>query len=327
MRDIFPLVFVFAPTENQKGDFSKHVPEPMIFEEFSVKEVRNIYLRQKAATTIYNLANNLKVLHGLFVKVANSTARKFQAKLVQLREQAKLQTDEMYSDIGVKRSKIEEIEELFKYKLIRFYKKIIGPHARRLSAGNLSKEEAFAIKYLNFNPRVLVVFDDATTELLELIKEGKRKVKGETTQDGEIIKHFFFKGRWANITHWYAFHDDNKLDTDIRKNAFYSIFFDRQVALAFFQRTANNFTTIEKKKAEVIINAVFDKSAPEHAKLVYSRAEKKFYYLVADPVPNDFTMCSDIVGKFCSQILKKDIGIDTNNPFSKKFEENIGFSL
>jgi len=326
MFDIFPTVFIFAPTENQKGDFGKHVPAPLIFEEFGIKNIRDIYLRQKAATSIYNNANNLKVLHGLFMRVANAKAKQFQKKLVLLREKAKHQAASMYTDLGARKAKLEEIDDMFKYKLIRFYKRIIEPYTRRLKTQDLTKEEKFAIKYLNFNPRTLIVFDDATTELLELIKEGKKKVKGEATKDGEIIKHFFFKGRWANITHWYAFHDDNKLDTDIRKNAFYSIFCDIQVALAFFQRTANNFTSIEKKRAETIINAVFDKkTAPEHAKLVYSRLEKKFYYLVADNVPEDFQMCSHAVRKFCSQIVKKEGGMDMNNPFSKKFEEFINF--
>jgi hypothetical protein len=326
MYDIFPTVFVFAPTENQKGDFGQHVPIPLIFEEFGVKEVRNIYLRQKAATSIYNNANNLKVLHNLFIRVANGKAVQFQKKLILLKEKAKHQTAGLYSDSSVRKAKIEEIEDLFKYKLIRFYKKIIGPHIRKLQTQELSKEEKFAIKYLNFNPRTLIVFDDATTELLELIKEGKKKVKGEITKDGEIIKHFFFKGRWASITHWYAFHDDNKLDTDIRKNAFYSVFCDKQVALAFFQRTANSFTTVEKKRAETVINAVFDeKTAPKWAKLVYSRMEKKFYYLVADDVPDNFQMCSHAVRKYCAQIVKKESGMDMNNPFSKKFEEFINF--
>lgn len=329
MKDIFPTVFVFAPTESEKGDFGKHVPSPMIFEELTIGNIRNIYLRQKEASRIYKIANDVTVLRSLFERVASAESIRLHSHLERLKEIAIEKTNRQYpgiSEMGLRKSKINEIIDIFSNKIVQFYKKIISPYAEQLKNRNdITKKEKYALKFLGLNPRTLIIFDDATSELLNLIKEGKKKLKGQNSgENNEVLKAFFFKGRWANITHFYSFHDDGGLDTDIRKNAFYSVFCDQQVALAFFQRTANNFSSVEKKKAEAIINVVFDKSvSPRFAKLVYAREEKKFYYLVADEVPEDFKMCSRVVRNYCEKVKKKTDMIDTSNPFSKKFEEGI----
>jgi hypothetical protein len=325
MQHLFPLVFIFAPTNDEKHDFDNIVPIPLIFTEFGLEDIKSIYQRQKAATQIYNMANNLKVLYSLFNRVAQPKARQIYRKILLLRLKILKRIPETYEAESVRKAKTQSVEELFKYKFIKFYKSVIAPHIRMLLTQNLTKEEKFAIRYINFNPRTLVVFDDSTVEILNLIKEGKKKIKGQINQSGEHIKNFFFKGRWANITHWYAFHDDARLETDIRKNAFYSFFCNRQVALSYFQRPANNFSPADKKRAEAAINMVFSDTAPsKHTKLVYAREEGKFYYVVAEDVGN-FTMCSDQIRAYCEKIKTNDKLTDTNNPFMSRFTEKINF--
>ena len=325
MRKLFPIVFAFAPTNYEKHDFDKVVPIPLVFEEFGLADIKNVYQRQRAAASIYNTANDLAVLKSLFHKVADARARQFAGRMMVLREKARKQTEETYaSDVAIRKAKIEEIEDMFKNKLIRFFKQVITPKVKRLNQMNLSKEERYAIEYINFNAHILVVFDDATDEILSIIKEGKKKKKGEEQgKNEETVKSFFFKGRWAYITHWYAFHDDAGLDAGIRKNAFYSIFTDKSTALTFFQRPANGFGALEKKRAEAIINAVFDeKQAPEWSKLVYSRIEKKFYYVVADP-REDFQKCAKIVRQYCDKSGRKGAAVDTSNPYLSRFTDKI----
>lgn len=327
MRKLFPIVFVFAPTEGEKGDFGKHVPLPLVYEDFGIKEIRNIYLRQKSATSVYNAANDLDVLHSLFMKVANHTAKRYYKKLKDLQSAAKRKIEHTYTG-DLRKVKMEETSELFRRSIVSFYKGIIGPYAKKLMNGEISEKQKYALRFLHFNPRTLVMFSDATTELLSIIKEGKRKVKGESSKDSEIIKHFYFKGRWANITHFYEFHDDGHLDTDIRKNAFYSIFCEKQVALAYFQRSANSFAPADKKRAEAVIGAVFSNermkdSNTKHNKLVYCRDEKKFYYFIAEKTPKNFMMCSKHTQKYCARITKQNAGIDMDNPFAKKFVDGL----
>jgi hypothetical protein len=325
MKELFPVVFIFAPTNDEKHDFDDIVPTPLIYSEFGLDDIKKVYLRQKAATNIYNMANNLKVLHSLFHRVASSKARLVYRKMVALRQKVLDQIPLTYTSEAMRRSKTKDVLELFKFKFIKFYKRVFCPHIKQLLTKSLTQEEKFAIRYVNFNPRALAVFDDSTVEILNLIKEGKKKVKGMTSANGEHIKNFFFKGRWANITHWYAFHDDAGLDTGIRKNAFYSIFCGPQVALGFFSRANNGLTPADRKRAEAVIATVFDETkAPPKTKLVYSRDENKFYYLNPDDV-GSFRMCSQKVWDYCKKIQSSDKLNDANNPFMSRFTEKINF--
>lgn len=318
-KTYFPMVFAFVPTNAEKHDYDSLIPKPLVYETFGLKEIKDIYVRQKSTTEIYNNANNLKTLHCLFDKIASPKAKIFLKKLLYFKGKAIKEAEQKCESLSEKKNKREEIEAIFKEKLIRFYKQVINPNVKKLQTMNLSQEEKFALRYRNLNPKTLILFDDAFIEVMKLIREGKKK-------DDETIKNFFFKGRWANITHWYAFQDDNRLDSDIRKNAFISVFTDKQVANAFFGRTANSFTPLEKKRAEAVINAVFsEETAPKHAKLIYSRLEKnKFSYIVADEYPDkDVQMCSKSVREYCKKIAAKENNFDTSNPFFSKFMENL----
>lgn len=320
-KSCFPMVFAFVPTNSEKHDYDKMIPKPMVYEDFGLKEIKDIYIRQKSTTEIYNNANNLKTLNSLFLRIANAKAKEYLKKLLYFKERAIKEAEDKCTTIAEKKSKKDDIEDVFKEKLIRFYKQVINPNVKKLQAMNneLTQEEKFALRYRNLNPRVLILFDDALVEVMKLLREGKRK-------EDETIKNFFFKGRWANITHWYAFQDDTKLDSDIRKNAFKSIFTDKQVALAFFNRTANSFTPLEKKRAEAVINIIFSEdTAPKYAKLIYSRLDKnKFSYIVADDYDeSDIKMCSSIVRKYCETILNNNDKFDINNPFFSKFKDQL----
>jgi len=322
-RYLYPLVFAFAPTNYEKHDFDKLIPTPMIFEDFGLKDIKNIFNRQRAAASIYNTANDLAVLNKLFQRIADRRAYSFLERMKTLKKKIGRQIESQYSDEpAVKKVKLEEIEDNFKMKLIKFYKHVIAPKVKRLNNMNLSKEEQYAVEYIGFNPHTLLVFDDSTSELRSIIKEGKKKGKGEDPGAG-MLNDFFFRGRWNYITHWYAIHDDVGIDPDIRKNAFYSIFTDKSTALGFFTKGANSFSATEKKKAEHIINVIFDtKKAPAHAKLVYSRLEQKFYYVVAD-THEDFKMCAHVARRYCDKVHRKNMLIDNSNPYVNRFTEKL----
>jgi hypothetical protein len=158
------------------------------------------------------------------------------------------------------------------------------------------------------------LFEDATIELQQIIKQGKK------TGD-ETIKNFLFKGRWANITHFYIFHDDKGVDTDIRKNAHISIFTNKQVALSFFTRPSNGFTPSQRKKAERVIHAVFNEDGrglfPAYSKLIYIREKDEFMYIVAKEV-GDFKIGAKKLHDLSEQMKKRDM-INKNNKYYCKF--------
>jgi hypothetical protein len=319
-KKTFPIVFAFAPTNSEKHDMDAMIPKPLVYETgWGLKEIKDIYTRQRSATEIYNNANNLKTLHKLFVRVANAHARKFLGKILSLKQRAIKDVMKKNDSLADQKNKIAEIEDVFKEKLIKFYKQVINPNARKLERESLDQEEKFALRYRNLNVRSLMVFDDAMTEILALIKAGKKA-------NDETIKNFFFKGRHANISHWYAFQDDKGLDTDIRKNAHISVFTDKQVALAYFSRAANSFSAQEKKRAEAVINTIFDEDkCSKYAKLVYYRLDKhKFQYIIADEYEDkEVQMCSKPVRDFCKKVELKGENFDKSNPYFQKFAEQL----
>ena len=315
----YPLVFAFVPTNAQKHDYDSLIPKPLVFESFDLKNIKEIYTRQKSTTEVYNNANNLKILNSLFLRIATPKDKIFHKKLLFFKDHAITKSEQKNQSLADKKSKYDEIEEIFKNKLIHFYKQVINPNVRKLQAMDLSEKEKYALTFRNLNPRILILFDDAFTEVMDLIRKGKK-------QKDETIKNFFYKGRWANITHWYGFQDEKGLDSEIRKNVFINVFTDKQVAMSYFTRPANSFTCLEKKKAEAVINAVFsEENIPQHYKLVYSRSDKnKFYYIIANEyVDNDIQMCSKSVRDFCKKIGKVEDNFDTNNPFFAAFKNQI----
>jgi hypothetical protein len=317
-REYFPRVMVFAPTNREKRDYEGIVPKELIYEEFDLNDIKTIYENQRAAAHAYNTASKPEILVKLFNRVATPVQQQHVVKLETQRKRAEQQIKQVFKKIDVRKSRLEELEEKHRSNLARFYRSVIEPRRDLLQQMHLSQDEILAVKYLNYNPRILVIFDDAMTEIMTLIKKGKQ------THDN-VILDFFYKGRWAYITHFYAFQDDNGLASEIKKNAFYSIFTSPNVATAFFGRGATNFSKQEKARAGAAIAAVFaedEEGGQKHRKLVYSRLDTKhpFRYTIAT-LHDGFNMCSKAVRNYCKKIAKEEEQVEKNNPYLKRFSE------
>lgn len=322
LKKAVPNVFIFSPTNVGKHEYDKLVPRQLVFESLNLEDLERISKRQMEAANVYSVSNDINVLESLFRMVVSPSDNEALDSLLRKKDKA---IREIKKNLPVEKQveKINEIEETCKNRIIEFYKKRIAPARESLERMNLSSQQKLALKFLNFNPNVLVLFDDTTSEIENVIKEDhkrqqKSKAKGQAVE-GEIVKNFFYQGRWYYISHWYAVHNETALKPEVRNNAFYSIFCEKSMATAYFQRGTNGFTPEEKKKAEAVIEAVFNPSiAPPFAKLVYIREERKFYYVVAD-LCSDFKMGSEALWKFCDLIDGKQ-NTGENNPFSQSFK-------
>ncbi len=318
-RHIFPRVMVFAPTNREKRDYEGIVPKELIYEEFDLGDIKNIYENQRAAAHAYNTANNVDTLKKLFNRIATPIQKQHIGKLETQRQRAEQEVKRVIKKLDVRKSRLTELESRHNENLKNFYKSIITQRKDLLKQMHLSTDEILAVKYLNYNPRVLIIFDDAMTEIMTLIKKGRQS-------NDNVILDFFYKGRWAYITHFYAFQDDNRLESEIKKNAFYSIFTSPNVASAFFGRTATNFSKQDKARADAAIKAVFaedeEESGQKYRKLVYSRLDTKhpFQYTVAN-LHDGFNMCSKDVRNYCKRIAKEEELIEKNNPYLKRFSD------
>lgn len=292
LHTAYPIVIVFCPTSSENGSYENRVPMSLIHETVEISTIKEIYERQEMAANVFRRARKIEPLSSLFDRVASSQERNQRSAIAR-------GTDDKAVLDG----------------LIKLYRIVINNNLDRLRGDpTLNDEEFHVVSYINFNPRILVIFDDAMTELQAIIK---------TKGDGDLVRNFFFKGRHVHITHFYLFQDDGKLDTGIRKNAWLNIFTSAQVAQAFFDRPANNFSKATKQEATAIINTVFsDEHKDKYFKLIYKRDVEKFFYTYADK-PRDFRVCSDLVWKYCQSVEGENDVTARDNKYHGRFNKRV----
>ena len=82
----------------------------------------------------------------------------------------------------------------------------IKKYVHLLKNFDLTYEEKFCVKFLYFNPSLLLILDDCASQVDKWGKDN-------------TINKLFFEGRWMWITSIYTMQDDKKLATGIRKKA------------------------------------------------------------------------------------------------------------
>ncbi len=318
MRNCFPIVEVFCPTNSQNQSYAGTIPPGMIHERVLLSDVRSIYDRQKIASSIAKIAKNPATLHKLFVRVITPISKEqyIRIRAGHEKEYAEIDRDNSLSQ-GQKKTARETAKDRHNIELRKFYRTHIGENIKRFNGfRDLDEDEHIALKYRNFNPNMLAIFDDAMTEIKSMLAQGKK-------EHNDTISEFFYRGRHADVTHWYVFQDDNHLDTGIRTNAFITIFTCAKLALSYFTKASNKFSKEEQAEATAIIGAILPKynpdGSPNYKKLVYNReAVDKFSYIQADD-HGEFRMGSELVWKFCGVADNGGINLDASNPYLQKF--------
>lgn len=313
LRYVFPRVFIFAPTEDGTSDYEGVAPHQVINEKITLEAISDIYEYQKMAKEMYTRANNLKTLNGLFMRVATSKAKLHFKAMIAAYKKATLKNNHKFTNPAEQKSANGKLTKRFEWRLRRFYKNVILPNRTRLRLLKLTENEQYSLQYLRFNYNVLIIFDDAMTEVDKLIKQGKRT-------ENEIIQNFFFRGRHYGITHMYTMQSDKKLDAELRKNTFISCFTSKGEALSYFQRKTNGFTLEEQKIAEAVIDVIFsEENQADHKKLIYFREAKSKWQWYRATQHVNFRMCSDVLWDYCKRIEKKGNRVDKTNKFYDSF--------
>lgn len=308
LKDAVPNIFVFAPTANETKDFDNIIPSALIYTDVDISVLTNIYTRQQAATKIYNKVNNIESIINLFKKIANpESIRKF---------------DSVYSYAKQCISKIKNINstesnEIIKMRdkyILSFCKSYIKKNKTQLNNMNLSNNEKYIVKYLNFNPNCIIIFDDCGAIL--------KRFQGE-----EVVKKILFQGRHIHVNLILNLQDDIKVDSALKKNAFVSIFTTARCASSYFERTSNSFSKSERLYAAKVIEHVFTSNTlkPDYRKLAYIRDDKDpFRYTIAN-IYQKFTFGSRALVQLCNRVSeKKEYDIDTDPSLeSFKFKTDI----
>jgi hypothetical protein len=299
-------IIVISPTDRQNHTYDKGiVPLPCIHYTISAQLLDDIWDRQEALASVYTKANNPKVLCALFGRIKNS----HKACSIISDINSKLRTYEKevrevdYNELSI-RGKIEDMEKECKRLIIHIYKHYINENRRYLEELELCADELYSLRFLNLNPRMVIIFDDCT-DLLRKFKTHR------------VMQKIFYQGRWALITALIACHTDKALDPELKKNAAVSMFTGEAAANAYFERPSNDLDKAAKTAARAAVRTAFTPLAT-YQKLAWVRTEKKFYRFTAIK-HEDFKFGSPILWEYCRQIEAAAGTVSSDNKFIDSF--------
>lgn len=281
LKDLIPNVFVICPTAEDNEAYDGVVPQKAIRTKISVKFLKDLFDRQQASTRMYNRANRMPVLQSLFHKANDLSAINTANRIKKLCLLGIDRINKSQLNYAQKSEQIGAIEKRRDTEIIKLYKRTIETWTEQLRRLDLTEDERYTLKYLRFNPSLLLIMDDCLSQI---------KIWGKDP----VVAKIFYDGRHKWITSVYTMQNDIGLLPGIRGNTFNNIFTDANVASRFFANKENAFTPEMKKKAQRIVEELFKENsngADNHKKFVYSRLDKvaKFRYIIADkPKPFRF---------------------------------------
>lgn len=309
-KDHIPNYIVVAPRTSDSV-YREKLPSICLRENLKKDELEKIWKRQFEITQVYNIANKISVLQSLFLKINNEKNIQIQNKILKYKELGveKIKNN-MEINFADKKTMENKLIKASEKKLIALYKNNIRSNKSILENKNLDNNEKIALKYLDLNPRIMLIIDDSTENFKQWMKYFK-------SGDSNVFESIFYKGRWNYITLVFAAHDDKVVKPELRKNARLTYYTTSQSLMASLSKAGSGFTAHEKKYAQRVADVIFnDDKIKTYKKLCYIREENQpFKYLIANLYDN-FTLGSKALHDLAKKMPKKEDDL-TNNSFVK----------
>lgn len=290
LKNDIPSVFVFGG-EGIRKTYVNHVPDANICHDLTKEGFGKIVERQKYVTKLYEDAHNISNLKKVFNKVATAEEKNEIHSLKLKIEKKTQQINSAQVSKLKKRDAMGTIKKKGDLALERKYIKIILLHKRN---SNLSKTDKTIIKYLNVNPRILLIFDDCVS-IMEDIGKDRKLVKTA------------FEGRHSNITFILSMQNVTKVPAEIRQNSMFLIFTSGTAVNLFFTNKAAG-ETHKKKIASKYADDIFKNKTAKYCKMVYKRDGEIFYWYVAE-IHDPFKFGSQTFWKLANSIPKREIKV------------------
>jgi len=314
-------VIIVAPTEPSNRSYAGFVDSVLIHYSLSLPDpkdkrdtmakqrmrfLENIWKRQELMASIYTRVNQVNVLASLYKRLTHAERRESDKHLATLeikRVRVTKNLKHKIENVAFQEQQIREVNEKFEKMLILIYKKFLSVHLTRLwLRTDITPDERFALQYLHFNPRLLLIFDDCAAELKSMVKS-------------EVFRKLFYQNRHSYITVVICCQDGTDLPPNLRKNAFISVFTTAQVCRQYFIRDRYPKHIID------YINGVCDRVYINFQKMAYIREDdnKKNYYRITANLPSVFKFGSSALQELCDKVGAKETNMDKENPFYDKF--------
>lgn len=277
-------VFVVAPTdpENKSYTGDGYIPSPFVRTSFELSFLKTLWERQESMVSTYTNANDKTIIKELFNMIPN---KNIYMDYISKIERAKCEKSQAISDTIYNKKertkKIENMEKIASKMTDSCYKKAVKCNSKniiRAYGKRLPKQHEIALKYIDFDPSLLLILDDCGSELNKACKE-------------KIFTEYFYQGRHKLITLFIACQSQDDLKPNCRRNAHYIIFTSPIAASNFFNSAgANGISSTSKKKATKAIEDVFNNWDGDiddnHWKLLYKKEGCMFYRIWAKPPTN-----------------------------------------
>jgi hypothetical protein len=301
-----PSIFVIAPTNSSNNAYTNKVPVQFIKKDIDIAWLEKLLDRQKNSANAYNNANNLEILKSLFNRVSNDTSQSLELAIIQKARDAIIYIESSQIAFASKKNQKTQINTERDTILRKLYKNTIRSNKVELEQlKDLDKLEWGAIEYLDFNPNVILILDDCASKFKKMCKKST------------AMKEIFYEGRHYFFTTIISSQDDKEIDSELRKNAFVSVFTTSQSATSNFERTSNGYPKHERIRAKSCTEGVFkqDENDTKHyQKLVYLQGvADPFKYTIAD-IYDDFRMGSGPMWALSDKIGERKTKIVNNNP-------------
>lgn len=274
IRSYVTCAIVFSRSEKDNGNYSRYlVPRILVHDVVTEDVLKRIESRQTKAKQVYDTVNNVEVLQHLFARCASPPQRAMFEKIVRTFEDFKRQRPEGAD---------EETERVYNEKRVAFLRAAIQPRLAMLeSAQDLDDREKFSLRLFQFNPRIVIVFDDCSNDI-------KRLKNCDTALD------LIFRGRHSMCTTILAIHSEAFALPPMRANINRSIFTDPQTARIFADRESNGFPKEKRDEIVKYANRILKCAAP-YTKMLF---DADLPSLITVEPHGPFSVVSDAVRKW-----------------------------
>jgi hypothetical protein len=320
LKGLVDEIYLVSPTEAANCSFKGTIPPSCIHSDIymapppGVKEkpiegkirfLETIWSRQEMRCKTAKKACDLRALAALFARCSKDARARGDevVRAIQRRHKEALERLRLTCAAGEYEIKATAAKDVCDEALVAVYKCFIRKEYGALTEqrARLSEDELWCLKFVNFNPGIVLVFDDCAAEFKAICKT-------------DIVRKMFYQARHYKITIIISAQDETDIDANLRKNVFSAAYMAPNVAGANFERKTNGYDKATMARARLIINAVFK---TKDQRLIYIRddpTQQCFYYFNLQFLgPQMFP--SPAVVEFCEAVTADGNAVDEKNPF------------
>jgi hypothetical protein len=307
VKGLIPTVFVVSLTEPSNQKYKGIVsPGGFIMETINVVKLEEILERQTIAAGLYTKANDVEVLAKLYLRLPSKVLDQNVERINRRRKMHEHQIqNNSQLDEAEKASQKEKMTEDFNELLVSIFKQHIKKHHDEYVAMRLTLAEKETLEYLEYNPNILLVFDDCGSNIKVLLKK-------------PLFRQMFYQNRHLKITLLFLLQNENDLDANLRGTVFRNFFTSQKSANKYFENKTNGFDSDTRKRELRAASTVF--AYNKFAIMVYDRegaeGEEFTWYLAA--AHGKFQIGSPAIWEL-GRLIEQNTQKNNTNSFSKVF--------